>query len=74
MRSPRLLPAKAAAVADMFLGLLMTQSCPRPSKCCALRNLYSMTSSARSKIDCGTVNRSAFAVLRFMAISNLVGS
>jgi hypothetical protein len=24
MRSPRLLPAKAAAVADMFLGLLMT--------------------------------------------------
>src|SRR6516165_1861068 len=35
---------------------------------------HSITSSARSKIDCGTVRPSALAVLRFTAISNLVGS
>jgi hypothetical protein len=35
---------------------------------------HSITSSALSKIDCGTVSPSAFAVLRFTAISNLVGT
>jgi hypothetical protein len=36
--------------------------------------IYSITSSARSKIDCGTVRPSDLAVLRFTAISNFVGS
>jgi hypothetical protein len=35
---------------------------------------HSITSSARSKIDCGTVRPSALAVLRFTAISYFVGS
>jgi hypothetical protein len=38
MRSPRLLPAKAAAVADMFLGLLLTRSSHQRSNCFALRD------------------------------------
>ena len=48
----------------------------RPSavQCFALRNLYSITSSARSTIDCGTVRPSDLAVLRFTANSNFVGS
>ena len=37
-------------------------------------NSYSITWSARSKIDCGTVMSSALAVLRFRTISNLVGN
>src|ERR1700733_12620370 len=40
----------------------------------ALRDPYSITSSARSTIDCGTVRPSDLAVLRFMANSNFVGS
>jgi len=32
-----------------------------------------MTSSARSRNDCGIVNPSAFAVLRLMTSSNFVG-
>ena len=39
-----------------------------------LRSNYSITSSARSRIDRGTVSPSAVAVLRFTTISNLVGS
>ena len=35
---------------------------------------HSITSSARSKIDCGTARPSALAVLRFTTISNLVGN
>ena len=35
---------------------------------------YSITSSARSRIDCGTVMPSALAVLRFTAISKFAGS
>jgi hypothetical protein len=35
---------------------------------------YSITSSARSKIDCGAVRPSALAVLRFRAISYFVGN
>jgi hypothetical protein len=35
---------------------------------------YSITSSACSRIDCGTVKPSALAVLRFTTISNLVGN
>src|SRR6516165_4636430 len=35
---------------------------------------YSITSSARSSIDVGTVRPSALAVLRFTTISNLVGN
>jgi hypothetical protein len=35
---------------------------------------YSITSSARSRIDCGTARPSALAVLTLTAISNLVGS
>jgi hypothetical protein len=51
-----------------------TRCCRRPSNCFALRNLYSITSSARSKIDRGTVRPRVFAVLRFTTISNLVGN
>src|SRR5262249_29442861 len=36
--------------------------------------VHSITSSARSRIDCGTVRPSALAVLRFTTISNLVGN
>ena len=36
--------------------------------------LYSITSSARTRIDRGTSRPSALAVLRFTAISNLVGN
>jgi hypothetical protein len=35
---------------------------------------HSMTSSARARMDCGTVSPSAFAVLRLTTNSNLVGS
>jgi hypothetical protein len=35
---------------------------------------HSITSSARSKTDCGTVSPSALAVLRLTTISNFVGS
>jgi len=35
---------------------------------------YSITSSAVSRIDCGTVSPRALAVLRFRTISNLVGN
>jgi hypothetical protein len=35
---------------------------------------YSITSSARRSIDCGTVRPSALAVLTLIAISNLTGS
>ena len=35
---------------------------------------YSITSSARSKIDGGTARPSALAVLRFMTIWNFVGN
>jgi hypothetical protein len=33
---------------------------------------HSITSSARSRIDCGTASPSALAVLAFKAISNLI--
>ena len=36
--------------------------------------LYSITSSARSRIDCGTVRPSVLAVLRFKIISYLTGN
>ena len=52
----------------------LTRSCPRPFNCFALLNLYWITSSARSKIDCGTVRPSALAVLRLTTISNFVGN
>ena len=39
-----------------------------------LAAIHSITSSARSRIDGGTVSPSAVAVLRFTTISNLVGS
>jgi hypothetical protein len=52
----------------------MTHCGSRPSKFFALRNSYSITSSARSKIDCGTVSPSTLAVLRFTTISNFVGN
>ena len=35
---------------------------------------YSITSSARSRIDCGTVRPSVLAVLVFRVITNLIGS
>jgi hypothetical protein len=47
---------------------------------CQIRTLphrtinYSITSSARSRIDGGTASPSALALLRFTATSNLVGS
>jgi hypothetical protein len=37
------------------------------------QQLYSITSSALSSIDDGTLRPSAFAVLRLIANSNLVG-
>ena len=40
----------------------------------ALAPVYSITSSARSRIDGGIARPSAVAVLRFTTISNLVGS
>jgi hypothetical protein len=40
----------------------------------ALAPVYSITSSARSRIDRGTSRPSALAVLRFTTISNLVGN
>src|SRR5450631_874475 len=40
---------------------------------CNKRDCYSITSSARSKIDCGKETPIAFAVLRFTTNSNLVG-
>ena len=52
----------------------MTRTGHRRSKSFALRDVYSITSSARSRIDWGTVRPSALAVLTFTAISNLVGA
>jgi hypothetical protein len=53
---------------------LVTHFCRRLSNCFALRNLYSITSSALSKIDCGTVRPRALTVLRLTTISNLLGN
>jgi hypothetical protein len=39
-----------------------------------VRSGYSITSSALSRIDCGTVSPSALAVLRLTTISNFVGN
>jgi hypothetical protein len=52
----------------------LTRSCRRLSNCFALRNLYSITSSALSRIDCGTISPSDLAVLRLTAISNFVAN
>src|SRR6516164_7489163 len=40
---------------------------------CGKERRYSITSSARASSDCGTVSPSAFAVLRLMTSSYLVG-
>src|SRR5262249_6242523 len=51
----------------------------RPCRCCAaeqrdeLAALHSITSSARDRNDSGIVRPSAFAVVRLMTKSNLVG-
>src|SRR5207237_7583930 len=42
-------------------------------KCDELAPVHSITSSARASSDCGTVRPSAFAVLRLITNSNLVG-
>jgi hypothetical protein len=46
---------------------------PQPDSCGAAKDRYSITSSALSSIDDGTLRPSAFAVLRLIANSNLVG-
>ena len=40
----------------------------------ALQKVHSITSSARARIDCGTVRPSALAVLRLIISSYLVGT
>jgi hypothetical protein len=45
----------------------------RSSGLTARETNYSITSSARARIDCGTVSPSALAVLRLTTISNVVG-
>jgi uncharacterized membrane protein len=52
----------------------VTRRCRQRSKLFALRNSYSITSSALSRIDCGTISPSALAVLRLTTISYFVGS
>ena len=48
---------------------------PLPDSCAAAKlHLYSITSSARARIDGGIVRLSILAVLRFNLISNLVGA
>ena len=64
--------------ADAPYRLLRTH-CPRPCRRAAeqgdeLAALHSITSSARTKIDGGTVRPSALAVLAFTTISNFTGT
>ena len=78
---PVQLPTKYEMVVNLktakSLGLTMPQSILlRAAETCdevAAPN-HSITSSARSKIDCGTARPSALAVLRLTTISNLVGN
>src|SRR5262249_38348824 len=63
----------------LFRGLLGARR-ERPRRCRAaeqrdeLAPLHSITSSARASSEAGTVSPSAFAVLRLMSSSNLVGT
>src|SRR5438067_1781905 len=56
------------------LSTAHTQCCRRQPEVFASRNCYSITSSARTRIDGGMVRPSASAVLAFTAISNLTGN
>src|SRR6516165_9674745 len=49
-------------------------SCERPSLTTFVLAAYSITSSARSKVNGGTARPSALAVLRFRTISYFVGN
>jgi hypothetical protein len=55
-------------------GLMLTHSGSRRFKCCALRDAYSITSSARATRVGGTSSPSAFAVLRLITNSYFVGT
>src|SRR6516225_10566847 len=52
----------------------MSALCQKQTFCAAANSRYSITSSARASSDCGTVSPSAFAVLRLMTSSYLVGA
>jgi hypothetical protein len=56
------------------LATAHTRSGLRRSNCFALRNFYSITSSARRRNASGIVSPSALAVLRLTTSSNLVGN
>src|SRR5439155_24021584 len=71
---------KAVQEADHRHRLLLRARRERPGdrrrsteQCDEIAAFHSMTSSARAKSDCGTVRPSAFAVLRLITSSNLLG-
>jgi hypothetical protein len=71
-------PGLGSALAHRLARLRARHERPRTSRTTDKRDelgaaAHSMTSSARIKIEAGTVNPSALAVLRLMNISNLVG-
>jgi hypothetical protein len=66
-RAPRS-PAVASLISRLIESVSWLGKAGRP------RFSYSMISSARSRIDCGTVSPSDLAVLRFTAISSFVGN
>jgi hypothetical protein len=59
----RAIEAGSAVKAKEARWLSVTHCCRQRPMLIALRNFYSITSSARSKIDCGTVRPSAYALL-----------
>src|SRR5215469_7706191 len=62
--------AEIGAFRPMPRAIAAGRSCPEA----ALHSFsYSITSSARARIDCGTVRPRAFAVFRLMSSSNFVG-
>jgi hypothetical protein len=77
-QSRRSIAGSAAACAGPSAGSAKSDagslgSMPGPPTTEVTNQAHSMTSSARSRIDCGTVCPSASAVLRLMTSSNLVG-
>jgi hypothetical protein len=62
------------AAPERRLGLVKVSATPPLGPCDGAAPVYSITSSARSRIDGGIARPSAVAVLRFTTISNLVGN
>ena len=54
--------------------VVMSALCQKRTFCCCKESRYSITSSAPASSDGGTVRPSAFAVLRLIANSYLVGA